>query len=171
MSKIYIGFSKPTTRFPIFGWLIQWVEKRPYDHAYVRFKDPLLKKDMVFQASKEMVNLYSYSNFIEYNRPIKEYLIECNNEHYVKLWEYIISMLGVPYSLKIDFGILLMKIFKLKKQPFGDNPNDEVCSVLASRVCAMLGVPIIEEFTAIDPSDLDKILSDNNRACFEIDNG
>lgn len=168
--KIYIGFSKPTTRFPIFGWLIQWVEKRPYDHAYVRFKDPFLNKYIVFQASKEMVNLYSYPIFLEYNLPIKEYLIECDAQHYKELWDYITEMLGTPYSLKIDFGILLMKIFKLKTNPFGDNPNEEVCSELASRVCSMLGIPITEEFSSIDPSGLDQILT-NNKCCCIVTGG
>jgi hypothetical protein len=163
--KIYIGFSKPTTRLPLFGWLIQAIIKRPYDHAYVRFNDPLLKKSMVFQASKEMVNLYNYHTFLEYNKPVKEYLVECNDVHYKILWDYITDSLGIPYSLKIDFGILLMKIFRLKDNPFGDNPNEEVCSELAARVCAILGIVIAEQFSDIDPAALDQILSNNKNAC------
>lgn len=163
--KIYIGFSSPTTRFPIFGWFIQWVLKRPYDHAYVRFNDPFLKKSMVFQASKEMVNLYNYNTFLEYNKPVKEYLIECDDIQYKILWDYITDSLGIPYSLKIDFGILLMKIFKFKNNPFGNNPNEEICSELAARVCSILGITIPEEFSSVDPSRLDQILTNNKCAC------
>lgn len=163
--NIYVGFSRPTTSFPIFAWFIQWVEKRPYDHAYIRFSDPTTQKQMIFQASKNMVNLYSYPIFLQYNKPIKEYTLDIDNVHYNDLWNYITDNLGIPYGLKIDFGIFLMKIIPfLKSNPFSDN-NEEVCSVLAAKVCAMLGITIPEDFDSVDPSYLDNLLSQNNLPC------
>jgi len=117
---------------------------------------------MVFEASKEMVNLYSYEVFLQSNSTVKEYIINTDQSHYSDLWIYIIQSLGIPYSLKIAAGILLMKIFPFKSNPFGNSPNEEVCSELASRVCAILGVPVPLDYSSIDPSALDQLLSNNN---------
>lgn len=162
MKTIYIGFSKPKSRFAVFATLIKWVESRPYDHAYVRFPEPMDGEYMIFQASKEMVNLYSADIFASINDSIKEYTITCTDEQYVELWNYIKKSVGLPYSLKEDFGILLMKIFKLKKNPYGTGGSAQFCSELAARVCKILAINIPNDPDTIDPTLLDSILSKAN---------
>lgn len=158
--KIYIGFSKPTPGgFVPFAWLIQKVISRPYDHVYIRFPEPMTQEYMIFQASSRIVNLYGLRLFNEVNTVVKEYEIECTDYQYLKLWTFIKHNLGVPYSLMEDLGILLMKIFKLKKQPFSKGMSAEFCSKLGAMVCQILDIEIDEDPDAIDPSRLDFILS------------
>lgn len=161
--KIYIGFSKPTTRFPIFGWIIQWVLRRPYDHVYIRFQEPMDNTFMIFQASKMMTNMYSIDNFLKENLPIKEYELECTNEVYKELWRFAMVKLGVRYSVLQTFGILLTKIFKNLKQPF--HTEDEFCSKLVAQACVLLGITIPENADDVDPSDMDQLLNDNLVRC------
>lgn len=160
--KIYIGFSKPTSKFPIFGWIIQWVERRPYDHAYVRLVEPMNQDQMILQASKEMVNMYSVANFLSGNLPLKEYEFECDDAHYRDLWKFAMQKLGIKYGLLMTFGILLKKIFGVK-QPF--NSEEEFCSKLAAQVCLQFNVPIDESVNEVTPSDLDQILQENQVTC------
>lgn len=156
--KIYIGFSKPVSSFTPFAWIIQRVISRPYDHVYIRFPEPMTNQYMIFQASKEMVNLYNAQIFQSINTPIKEYEIDISNDQYKALWSFIKANLGIPYSLLEDFGILLMKIFKIK-QPFNEGLSAEFCSKLGANVCILLGLPITDNPNSIDPSKLDTILS------------
>jgi hypothetical protein len=164
--KIYIGFSKPTIFFPIFGWVIQAVESRPYDHVYIRIQEPMDNEYMIFQASKSMVNLYSSKIFLSVNKPIKEYEIDINPDQYVLLWRFIKANLGIPYSLKEDFGILLMKIFHIA-QPFNGGFSVEFCSKLGANVCNLLGISMLEDVGSIDPSGLDTILNNKLLMCTE----
>lgn len=159
MKIIYIGFSYPTGKFEPFAWLIQWIEARKYDHVYIRFPEPISGEYMIFQASKEMINLYNKDIFSASNHSVKEYAISCTDEQYLALWAHIRQSLGIPYSLKEDFGILLMKIFKLKENPFSQGMSAEFCSEEAARVCNLLGIDVKNNPDAIDPTMLDSILS------------
>lgn len=157
MKTIYIGFSKPI-KFAPFAWVIQKVESRSYDHVYIRFPEPT-GDYLIFQASKEMVNLYNSKIFTSINLPVKEYEINCTDEQYEALWIFIKANLGIPYSLLEDFGILLMKVLHLKKQPFNKGMSAEFCSKLGALICPILGIKIIDDPSTIDPSKLDSILS------------
>lgn len=160
MKTIYIGFSKPIEgKFSPFAKLIQWVEARPYDHVYIRFPEPVDNEYLIFQASKEMVNLYNLNIFSSMNDSIKEYMIVCTDEQYMALWSFIKKSLGIPYSLKEDFGILLMKIFKLKHNPYDSGMSAQFCSKLGAMVCQILGIEIPDNPSVVDPSLLDSILS------------
>lgn len=155
--KIYIGFSRPV-KWTLFARLIARVEARPYDHCYVRFQEPA-NDWMIFQASGLFVNLFSLSRWSTINVSVKEYEIDITKEQYDILWKYIKSTLGVPYNLKEDFGILLMKIFKMKTNPYSAGMSAEICSKLAATVCQILGINIPPDLDTIDPTMLDSILA------------
>lgn len=155
--KIYIGFSHPQ-KWTVFARLIAWIESRPYDHCYVRFQEPA-GDWMIFQASGLFVNLFPLDRWQSINVPVKEYEIEISDEQYQALWKYIKSNLGLPYSLKEDFGILLMKIFKLKTNPYSTGGRAEFCAEEAANVGRLVGLPIPINTSSLDPSELDSILS------------
>lgn len=156
---VYIGFSEPKGNFNPFAWIIKKVIARPYDHVYIRFPGVSSGKDLIFQASKSMVNLYSSRIFNDQNTSIKEYEINCSMDQYIALWAFIDDNLGTPYSLIEDFGILLMKVFKLKKQPFNRGMSAQFCSKLGVIVCQIMGIVILDDPSTVDPSRLDYILS------------
>jgi len=162
--KVYIGFSCPIGTFEPFAWLIKWVEARPYDHCYVRFQEPT-GDWMIFQASKEMVNMYAVPIWTQYNQSLKEYEIDVTPEQNGALWSYVKKNLGIPYSLKEDLGILWMKIFKLKDNPYAGGFSAEFCSKNAANVCNILGVKMPEQTDNLDPSALDSILGSAGLPC------
>lgn len=156
--KIYIGFSSPTSKFVPFAWAIQAIEKRPYDHAYIRMQEPMNDEWMIFQASKQMVNMYHLSWFLKSNEVIKEYEIDCTDLQYKELWAFAMKTLGTPYSIKQVLAIFLRKLFHFSPKAI-DGEAGEVCSELAARVAVIMGLIIDEEFDFITPSDLDYFLS------------
>jgi len=162
--KIFIGFSAPNKWEP-FSWLIQSIESRQYDHVYIRVQDPITQNWMIFQASSLMVNMESATTFLTKNVSYKEYEYDCTDAQFKMLWNFIDSELGTPYSLIEDFGILLMKIFKLKNNPFTAGTSEEFCSKLGATVCQMLGLNIPEDASSIDPSALDTILGNLKLPC------
>lgn len=166
MITVYIGFSSPTTWFQPFADLIRWIEARPYDHVYIRFQEPATKQWIVFQASKEMVNIYNKDIFQQQNTTIKEYEISINLQEYSSLWLFVLQNLGIPYSLLEDFGIVLMKIFKLKAQPFNQGLSAEFCSKLGANVCELLQIYLDGiDPSSIDPSGLDSLLASKKLVC------
>lgn len=162
--KIYIGFSKPRSKFAPFASLIKWVESRPYDHVYIRLPEPMEKQYIIFQASKEMVNICNLSIFFNANISIKEYEIEISDQQYELLWKFVKANLGIPYSLLEDFGILLTKVFKIK-QPFNSGMSSQFCSKLGAVVCQLFSININNDPGAIDPTALDSILEKNKILC------
>ena len=162
--KIYVGFSEPKAFSP-FAALINAVECRGYDHVYIRIQEPCNNAWMIFQASGLVVNTLSVPMFLSSKNALKEYEIDCSDEQYKAAWAFINANLGLPYSLLEDFGILLMKVFKLKKQPFNKGMSAWFCSALGAQVCEVLGIEIPKEIQSIDPSGLDTILSNKGLPC------
>ena len=56
--------------------------------------EPMTGEYVIFQASKEMVNLYNKSIFSAANASLKEYELECSDEQYKTLWAFVIANLG-----------------------------------------------------------------------------
>lgn len=153
--KVFIGLAGPKKGFVPMAWAIQAILKRKYDHCYIRFQEPD-GEWMIFQASGFAVNMYNADIWSSVNESLKEYEIETDKD----VWGFVKARLGVPYSLKEDFGILLMKIFRLKKNPYSAGGSAEICSQLAADFCKFLGIDIPEDTSTIDPSRMDQILSD-----------
>lgn len=162
--KIYIGFSKPS-KFSAFASLIEAVECRGYDHVYIRVQEPISNRWMIFQASGLVVNLLSAQNFLSNKVSLKEYEINCTDIQYKAVWNFINASLGLPYSLIEDLGILLMKIFRLKDQPFNKGMSAWFCSKLGAKICEILGISIPEDVADVDPSALDSILGNLRLPC------
>ena len=157
--KIYIGFSEPTGKFVPFATLIKWVEARPFDHCYIRVQEPMNKEYVIFQASKAMINVYNKDIWQSYNSSYREYEVEISQEQYEKVWKFVVKNLGIPYSLKEDFGILLMKIFKIKNNIFDAGMSASFCSKLGAIICKEIGIEIKENASIVDPSLLESLLS------------
>jgi hypothetical protein len=156
--NIYVGFSHPKSFSP-FASLIEAVEDRGYDHVYIRIQEAISNRWMVFQASGLVVNLISAENFFNNRVSLKEYEVTATQVQYKNVWDFINQNLGLPYSLIEDFGILLMKIFKLKNQPFNQGGSAWFCSKLGAKVCEILDIPIPEDVSDVDPTALDSILA------------
>lgn len=150
--KIIFGFSTPKKE-RMLSKLIRSVEKRPFSHSYVRLEDPF-GNDIIFQASGLAVNICSLKNFLEVERIVEEYEIEIDDSMELELWNYIISRLGVSYSILQLVWILIKKITGAE---IGHN-NDKavVCSEESARVCVFLKRLIPDDLDYKTPSDFQK---------------
>jgi len=140
--KVYIGFSKPKGKiFPIFSWLIRLFERTEYSHVFVRFLTKDIG-DIIYQASGSQVNFMGGKYFIQKATVVDEFEFEVSESTRKKMFRWAIKESGAPYGIKQIFGIALVKIFRLKKNPFASDQKTWVCSELAGF--------ILEEYLGTD---------------------
>jgi hypothetical protein len=142
MEKIKIGFSKPKTWKP-FSAIIMAGYGIPYDHVYVRIPAPKYDRDLIYQASKTMVNFMGVEVFEADNEILKEFEIEISDDQKKILMQFAIDNAGKPYGWKEAIGLAIVRLAELFgkkiKNPYSGGSSTYVCSVLASYV--------IENFT------------------------
>ncbi len=131
MRKIIIGFSKPKTWFNPFSWLIRLIEGTPYSHTYVKTFFQAADCWLIYQASGKMVNFMSEKQFDNTVHKYKEFEFEISEEAYKEYIKWAVRNAGVPYGLKTVLGILLVRVFNLKKNPFGDGQKSLFCAELS----------------------------------------
>lgn len=160
--KIYFGFSRPKKMiFPIFSWLIRFFQKTPYSHVYVRWHSMGADVDVCYEASGNEVKFICKDVFDQRVNPTHEYAIEITREQYKKLLRFCMSNAGKKYGVKQVLGILLVTLFKLRKNPFSDGRSSWVCSELAGKALE----DVLDKDTGLDldiagPKEIDKFLQD-----------
>ena len=162
--KLKIGFSKPKKLFPILSWLIRLFEWTPYSHVFVRWHSLGADADIVYQAGGTSVNFMAGRIFDSKAETVYEYEIEVDRETYKKLLHYCMTNAGVDYGIKQVFGIALVKLFRLKKNPFADGKKSQVCSELAGNIIENLDMgDITIDLDVAGPKDIEKFLESSDR--------
>lgn len=164
MCGITVGFST-SKDFSLVAWTIKSIEKRPYSHAYLKYYDPFLDRNIIYEANGLSVDLISESRFLKDNIVIQEFRIELGDEELKKeVLRHAFDTIESKYSFIQLLGIGIVKIFKnfgrTISNPFDDtNRTGYICSeVVAEILKEVLKVPIIEDLDSISPSDLYKIV-------------
>lgn len=159
---IIIGFSRAKSPYKIGSKIIQWVEKRPYSHSYIRFADPITGSHMIAQASHGYINIVNHRYFIAENEIVKEYLITCRDVAFEQLISrYITEHLGEKYGYLQLLLIGIKKIFKFEITKYNIS-KFQICSEFAGNICKLLNLKIQGNLDYLTPSDLDTLLIDNN---------
>lgn len=137
MGKIIVGFSRPKKWKP-FAWAIMKVLGTPYDHVYIKFYSDSLQRNVIYQASKSMINFMGTAVFESDNIIVKEFEVAITPENRIKLMQFAVDNAGKPYSFKEVLGLAWVKICSLfgKKigNPFKAGTDEYVCSVLADYI-------------------------------------
>jgi len=159
--KIYIGFSKPKNHiFPIFSWLIRLFEQTEYSHVYVRWYSKGAQVQVCYEASGNEVKFLSNKVFLNKVNPVYEFELEITHSQYKKLLHFCMSNAGSKYGLKQVFGILLVRLLNLKKNPFSDNRKSWVCSELAGALLeSVYGKSLNLDLDIAGPKDIYKYLN------------
>lgn len=153
MKKITIGFSKSSSKLPIFSWLIMLAQKNNFSHSYIRFNSEEFGNDIIFQASGLAINFMGTELFNKKEIIVKEFFIEISDETYNKLLRSFIDLIGQPYSLLQIFNSAIYIV--CKKAPFDKFIVGWDCSKLvASILKSELGFNITEDLDVITPKDL-----------------
>lgn len=156
VKTIFIGFSKPKNSFfPIFSWAIRLIEKTNFSHVYVRHATHY-NIDIIYQASGHAVNFESGELFFKKAQTVKEFEFRVSDEAFDAYMSFALRNVGKPYGIKQIFGIFLLKIFKLKSNPFKNGSADYVCSELVAEILYELGLYKYdrETFDRLTPSNL-----------------
>lgn len=129
--QIIIGFS--TTKNPLSG-MIRVIEKIPYSHTYIKFYSSKFKRDIVYHASKFGIQMLGSKRFGQHVKVIEEYTLEVSEDAYENMISYCIDFAGYPYAYLQLIGMLFVKLFRLKKNPFGNGRTALVCNEFAADV-------------------------------------
>lgn len=163
METIVVGFSAPK-KWKIFAWMIQTLYGTPYDHVYVRIHSDTYERDIIYQASKTMINFMGTTVFESDNVIYKEFSLEISLENKKAMMQFAIDNAGKPYSWKEALGLGIVKICALfgKKieNPLKEQNTEYVCSTLAAYILKnYLDENLPEDFEDCGPKDIYDFLS------------
>jgi hypothetical protein len=149
MKQITIGFSRASTAFPIFSWLIMAVQRTPYSHVYVKYTDPNLQRTIVYQASHTLVNYMSEATFSAQETIVKEFTFNVSDASFLTFQQFAIDNAGKPYGVEEIFGLGLVEIalaFNIKMHnPLKEAGSTWVCDQLVAAIlstCEQIALPM-----------------------------
>ena len=158
--KLIVGFSKPQHRFfPIFSWVIRWVDKTEYSHVYLKFNSEFLKETLLYEAANGYVNFRSLELWNEKNKVVTEFEINMSDEQMQVLLKWCVRNSGKPYSVKQLVGIgwnYVRKAFNYPPKNIFKNEEDGiVCSEVLARILSVVyGIDTGIDFDLVDPRDI-----------------
>ena len=158
--QIIVGFSRAKSNLKLGSTAIQLAEKRNFGHAYIRYYSDEKQCDIVAQASHGFVNEMSFDIFKETNIVVKEYTLECNEEHFKKVLKFIGFKLGTKYSQMQIILIAIKKVLRFEVKQYNKDKYF-ICSEFAAVICNILDIEVPEELDYFTPSDLDTLLRNN----------
>ena len=131
-----VEFTRPSSGFKPFSAGVRLIQGTPYSHVRLKWSNPYMEKrglpplEVVYEASGSAVKVIG-----EYGQPdvkvLKTYRIQVNKEQYGKLIQ-LFRFANVDYGKLQILGILLVKIFGLKKNPLTKGRLSQVCSELVA---------------------------------------
>jgi hypothetical protein len=160
MATLTIGFSKPSSRFALFGKAIMLYQRTNYSHCYIQF-DTNSGSTLICQASKGMLNFMSPRAFELHNVRVKEFKLEVSTEKLGQIKKKSMDKAGLPYSVWQIIGITLADLLKLKKNPLDRNEDTFVCSEWVGQVLESIGADLDKDLSLLTPKDIYNYLEAN----------
>ncbi len=149
METITVGFSRPK-KWAAFAWLIMALYGTPYDHVYIKFHSNSLNREIIYQASKMLINFMGVSVFESDNIVYREFKVDISSENKKSLMQFAVDNAGKPYSVKEALGLGVVQILSF----FGKKIKNPFKSGTDSYVCSVIGAYILENYTNNDvPGD------------------
>ena len=161
--KIIVGFSRARNVFKFGSTAIQLAEKRNFGHAYIRYYSDEKQCDILAQASHGFVNEMNFDIFKETNTVVKEYTLECTEEQFKKVLQFVGSKLGAKYSQMQIILIAIKKVLRFEVKQYNKDKYF-ICSEFAAVICNILDIEVPKELDYFTPSDLDTLLLNNGVA-------
>lgn len=113
MKQITIGFSKASTKFPIFSWLIMLTQKTPYSHVYLKYTNDYADRVVYYQASHTLVNYMNEPTFLGQEKVVEEYTFNISNDSFKAVLQFAIDNAGKPYGTLSIIGLAMVQIAML----------------------------------------------------------
>lgn len=160
--KLVIEFTKPAECKPLSA-IIRAVDNTPYSHVRLRWVNSV-GVDIVYEASGTSIKFLG--PIAQQSTPVKvlkSYSFELDREQYRELVKICMTYAGIKYGILQLFGIGLVRLFKLKKNPFADGRRSQVCSELVGRILIeVMGLPFDVNLDIAGPQDIEHFLEKNN---------
>jgi hypothetical protein len=132
MKNISIIFSKASTFFPIFSWLIMLTERTPYSHVAMKVQDVQTGITLYYQASHTMVNTMSEDQFLAQESIVYSFDFGVDDNVAIAIRRFVQINMGIPYGKLAILGLTyvqFLKLFKINiKNPFKTVGKEYVCS-------------------------------------------
>lgn len=157
MAKLTIGFSKPKSKFAVFGRAIMIYQGTPYSHCYVKYETSS-EVFLIAQASKGMVNFMSVPAFELHNSIVQEFDLDVTAKQFSAVKKKSMESAGLPYSILQICGILVADILGLKVNPFDTDKDTFVCSEYLGQILLLLDYEITKDLSLLTPKDVHEIM-------------
>lgn len=159
MKSVIIGFSKPIT-FKLHAWIIEKIDRAPFDHAYLRFHSDTLNRDLIYQSTQRGVEFVGLTLWQKTTIPVQEFLLLVDDSSYTQLMQFCVDNAGIPYGFMAVIGEGLVKLGVCSTNPFNMGLDKEFCSEIVAR-CLNAVDPAQFKLDAanLSPSDLNQILT------------
>lgn len=126
--KVSIICCKPNTKFPIFSWVIRYVQNTDFSHMAIC----LDAEEKVIDSTIHKVRWQSTYEFRKAYTITKKYLIEIP-EGVEDVYAWSDQYLGRDYSILQNIGLGLRHLKLIASNPFGNDDRLLVCS----EICAL----------------------------------
>ena len=161
MKQVIIGMSRAKNLLEIGSTIIKDVEKEPYSHVYIKLVDGITGLTMIFQATSKTVNTMTFENFCSINLPVREYILNVNDNIYLEILTMLQNKLGTGYGFISLIAIGIKKLFRTEINLPGTD-NTLICSELGALVAKQDGIVVPDQVKFVTPSDLEHLLIANN---------
>ena len=164
MKQITVGFSRASTAFPVFSWLIMAVQKTPYSHCYLKYQDEYLGQTMYYQASHTLVNSMSAAVFLAQETVVQEFTFYVSDASFKACMLFAANQAGKPYGVKEILGLSLVEtatLFGIKMQnPFMEAGSTWICDqLIASMIQTCENVKLPMALDDMTPKDMFALVS------------
>lgn len=169
MKTITVGFSKPK-KMNLFAAAIIFLFRTKFDHVYIKFHSESYEKDLIYQASKMIINFMGTNVFNSENDVIEEFEVSISDENLKSMIQFAIDNAGKSYSVREAIGLGVVRVIKniygiTVNNPFKDGTNKYVCSVLVSYILTnFTDKNTIGDFQEMAPIDVYNFLKTQNNS-------
>ena len=159
MKAIFIEFTRPKGKFKPISRIIRLIEGTPYSHIRIRFINRV-GDELVYEVSgtsvkfvgplaledKKVDILYSY----EYN---------ITRSEFSKMIDLCVLHADLNYGYLQLFGIHLVRVFNLRRNPLSEGRKSQVCSEIVGRfVQEILKIDVPVNLDIAGPKDIKEAL-------------
>lgn len=131
MKQITVGFSKSSSSYAIFSWLILLTQKTPYSHVYLKYTDEVTGNVMYWQASHTVVNSMDSTTFLGQETVVQEFNFQVSDKAFLAWMNFCEKNDGLPYGVMEICGLLMVQLASL----FGIKINNPIRDAGATWVC------------------------------------
>jgi uncharacterized protein YycO len=161
MKNLKIGFSSPINNpFPIFSYAIKQAYNTKYSHTYLKFRSESIDRDIIYESVGVGVRFIGSTEWENHAEVIEEFQLTVTDEQYIKTMQFCVDHAGKKYGKKQVIGIYIAKLFRMKKNIFKNDDDEQICSEIVGRLLSDLGYVFDKDFDLLTPKDIYTVLKE-----------